>query len=439
MEKQPGMASLLTKALYVPYSSLVLMGLVGVLGISSGFISYGEDAAPTGQAQALDTALPDMKGNRFKSNKYDNSSLVPLESPEDSIRLAQLGKDAVVVPEEELPSPSPATKPGNEGLSIEAIASSQKQWGSREEVRAQYNRKMDAQTRSNGQTIERITAPAPLSREERAERREREEALERAARMENLAAQQLEMLQNGRPEGPGSDPSRGGLAGNSAPPPPSASPSSLKPETVTLANLDEYVALSNASRPTNAFYGLKGERKSPEMVAAKPVPNAIEAVIHGDADNVTIVTSSTMKLRLLQDIQVGKYLLPRNSILSGECAISGERVQVFVTTLRIGSSIMAVRMRAYDLDGHPGIYVPHLAVKNQVSQTGSQAVTGGGMQMPYMVPTGANIGEMVVGQTAAQGVNMAINGIKSLTSKKMSVVKVTIRPNHRVYLKQDQN
>jgi|GEM_PF-3577147 len=438
MENSPGVTSLLTKALYVPYSSLALMGLLGVLGIASGFISYGQDAAPTGQAQALDTALPDMKGKGFKSNKYDNSYLLPLESADDSLRLAEIGKDAAALPDEEPSPPTPAAQPGNEGLSIEAIASSQKQWGSREEVRAQYNRKLDAQAHTNRQTIERLTAPAPLTPEERAERREREEALERAARMENLATHQLEMLQNSRPEGPGTDPSRAGLAGNGAPPPPSASPSSPKPETVTLANLDEYVALSNANRPVNAFYGLKGERKSPEMVAAKPVPNAIEAVIHGDADNVTLVTGSTLRLRLLQDIQVGKYLLPRNSILSGECAISGERVQVFVTTLRIGSSIIAVKMRAYDLDGHPGIYVPNLAVKNQVSQTGSQAVTGGGMQMPYMVPTGANIGEMVVGQTASQGVNMAINGIKSLTSKKMSVVKVTIRPNHRVYLKQDQ-
>jgi conjugative transposon TraM protein len=175
------------------------------------------------------------------------------------------------------------------------------------------------------------------------------------------------------------------------------------------------------------------------MISSKPVPNAIEAVIHGDANQVTVTNGSTIKLRLSQDIQVGTYLLPSNSLLSGECVISGERVQVFLTSVRVNSSIIPIKMRVYDIDGHSGIYVPDLAVKNQIAQTGAQTVTGGSLNMPYMIPSGGSMAEMLVGQTAVQGANLAVNGIRSLAAKKISQQKVTIRPNYRVYLKQDQN
>lgn len=96
-------------------------------------------------------------------------------------------------------------------------------------------------------------------------------------------------------------------------------------------------------------------------------------------------------------------------------------------------------MRVYDIDGHAGIYVPDLAVKNQIAQTGAQTVTGGSLNMPYMIPSGGSMAEMLVSQTAVQGANLAVNGIRSLAAKNISQQKVTIRPNYRVYLKQDQN
>jgi conjugative transposon TraM protein len=448
MQEQKGMAAIITEIINKPYSSVALMGAIGLIGISSGFITYQESAEQTVVAQTLDTALPAMSKKVFKNNKYDNASLTSSEDEQDAITLPDLSA-------EDKPAALPSGQSrkivdkgfsSNEDLSYQPKARSQppSSWKSRKEVRSHYNLQLDDQAKNNEQVILQMTSPAPLSAEELKDRRAKEASLAKAAQLEQMAISQLESVQNGPGHIASTDPSRS-LSGNSQNTNSISSThltsngSSLPPAQVTLANLDEYVAVPDGRQPQNSFYGLKGERKQPEMVSAKPVPNAIEAVIHGDANQVTVTNGSTIKLRLLQDIQVGTYLLTRNSLLSGECVINGERVQVFLTSVRVNSSIIPIKMRVYDIDGHSGIYVPDLAVKNQIAQTGAQTVTGGSLNMPYMIPSGGNVAEMLVGQTAVQGANLAVNGIRSLAAKKISQQKVTIRPNYHVYIKQDQN
>ncbi|MDO1444677.1 conjugative transposon protein TraM [Rhodocytophaga aerolata] len=449
MQEQKGLAAIITEIINKPYSSVALMGAIGLIGISSGFITYQESTEQTVISQTLDTALPAMSKKVFKNNKYDNASLTSSEDEQDAITLPDLSA------EEEEPRTLPSEQSrksvdkgfsSNEDVSYRVKASSQtpSSWQSRSQVRSHFNQRLDERTKDNEQTILQMTAPAPLSAEELADRRTKEESLAKAAQLEQMAIEGLERVHNGPVQMAGNDPSRS-LSGNSqninsvSSTYLTSNGSSLPPAQVTLANLDEYVAIPDGRQLQNSFYGLKGERKQPEMISSKPVPNAIEAVIHGDADQVTVTNGSTIKLRLLQDIQVGTYLLQRNSLLSGECMISGERVQVFLTSVRVNSSIIPIKMRVYDIDGHSGIYVPDLAVKNQLAQTGAQTVTGGSLNMPYMIPSGGSMAEMLVGQTAVQGANLAVNGIRTLAAKKISQQKVTIRPNYRVYLKQDQN
>ncbi|QHT65400.1 conjugative transposon protein TraM [Rhodocytophaga rosea] len=449
MQEQKGLAAILTEVLYKPYSSVALMGALGLLGISSGFITYQESTEQAMVSQTLDTALPAMSKKVFKNNKYDNASLIPSDDEQNTIILPDLSAEEDEpkdVESKQNKKPIDNGFSSNEDLSYQSKANSQSpsSWKSRNQVRSYYNQRLNERTMDNEQRILQMTAPAPLSNEELAERSAREASLKKAEQLEQMAISQLERAQ----QGPGGMASTGreGYSNStntnarvSADNYSTDRESSLPAAQVTLANLDEYVDVPNGRQAQNSFYGLKGERKQPEMVSAKPVPNSIEAVVHGDANQVTVTNGSTIKLRLLQDIQVGTYLLPRNSLLSGECMISGERVQVFLTSVRVNSSIIPIKMRVYDIDGHSGIYVPDLAVKNQIAQTGAQTVTGGSLNMPYMIPSGGSMTEMLVGQTAVQGANLAVNGIRTLAAKKISQQKVSIRPNYKVYLKQDQN
>ncbi|MDJ1470221.1 conjugative transposon protein TraM [Xanthocytophaga flava] len=454
MQESKGLSTLVTKALNLPQSSVIAMVAIAAIGISTGFISYNSEAEQLQASNTLDAQLPEIPKDQIKANKYDNANL-STDKATDSTFFSQTYGSL----EEKQKKENAAKQFGiasNEDLSIEEIARKngvrEPVWQNREDVRKYYSQQLDQTNNQNKHTISQITKPAALSAHDIAERRSRDEALERAARMEQMAVSQMENLnreqQRSEPYSldaysldPDSDMSantseseRSTYAHKSG-----TAHGSIAITPVTVANLDKYVEVPKETAHQNSFYGLKGERKKPEMVAAQPVPNSIEAVIHGDADNVTVTNGSTIKLRLLQDIQVGKFILPKNSILSGECGISGERVHVMISSIRIQSSIIPVKLMAYDIDGHAGIYVPNMAVKQQIAQTGSQTVSGGSINMPYMVPTGANVGEMVVGQTASQGVNLAINGARSLASRKISQQKAIIRPNYRIYLKQEQN
>ena len=401
-----GWKGLLQQALKLPYSSVVLMGLIAVLGLSTGLITHNTSQVPLSSGEQLDMGLPEIATSAFKTNKYDNANL----SEEDP-----------TLEEVENKSLEEKVQDNTQGFGTN------EQWQSREQVTEHFTNRMDEQLLENQQHIEHMGQPAELSSEELAERRARDEALERAARLERNAQDQLLSLQQP----------------NALPP----QDTSQEPATsedqvaqVSLVGVEDYIDYqAEDHRPMNAFYGLRGERIEPTMVEAKPVPNAIEAVVHGEAGEVTVTDGSTLKLRLLQDIQVDKYVLPKNSLLTGECFIRGERVQVVLSSVRVQSSIMPISLRVYDLDGHAGIYIPDMALKSQVAQTGSQALSGGGgsLNMPYMVPTGGSVGEMVVGQTAAQGVGMAVTGLKSVVTKKISQPKATIRPNHKIYLKQE--
>ena len=61
-------------------------------------------------------------------------------------------------------------------------------------------------------------------------------------------------------------------------------------------------------------------------VGAAPMQNTrntIKACVHGDQ---TIISGQSVRLRLLEDMRVGKYVLPRNTLITGEGSIKGERL-----------------------------------------------------------------------------------------------------------------
>ena len=403
---QDGWKVLFGKALDTPFASVALMGIIGVLGISMGWIQYSDTESEATQTQVVDNALPSMASKAFNENKYDNASMVK----EADNSLADMAGSL------------------QEKLSKDQKKETQPQRQTREQVKQHYNQQLDEQSRQNQQTIEKLGQPAPLTAEQIAERQARQQALAQAELLQNSANNQLNKLEQSQLSGDQN------MNETTIP-----SDSEREIAQVTLAGLEDYVDYQPAgNRPMNAFYGLRGERTEPQLVDAEPVPNAIEAVIHGDAEEVTVTDGSTLKLRLLQDIQVDKFVVPRNSLLTGECVIRGERVEVLLKSIRVENSIMPIQMRVYDIDGHAGIYVPDMALKQQVAQTGSQAVTGGGsLNMPYVVSGSGSAAQMVVGQTAAQGVGMLMTGIRSMAAKKIAQQRATIRPNYHVYLKQE--
>lgn len=188
------------------------------------------------------------------------------------------------------------------------------------------------------------------------------------------------------------------------------------------------------------FYGLSSSTPKASAISS-PATQSIPAVIHGDGDAVTIQNGSTLNIRLLEETSLrlnNKMVkLPAHTLLAGTCSISADRVHVVVTSVRLDNDIYPIRLTAYDLDGRPGLSVPKLADKNRLAQgVGNSA--GQAISSPYYFVPQGSFGQQVGSQLAMQVTNTAFQGVRSIVQSKLASVKVTVKPNYRIFLRSDQ-
>lgn len=97
-----------------------------------------------------------------------------------------------------------------------------------------------------------------------------------------------------------------------------------KPNAVSSLKTNVDIKTTNSK---NTFFGLKGERRE---IGEKKHSKNIKAVVHGDADVVTVVNGSNIKLRVLQTFQANGLTIQKNTLLTGTCTINGDRVFIGV-------------------------------------------------------------------------------------------------------------
>lgn len=156
--------------------------------------------------------------------------------------------------------------------------------------------------------------------------------------------------------------------------------------------------------------------------------NAIQAVIH---ENQTLVSGSTVKLRLTDEIMINGIVIPKDNFLFGVASLDGERLKVKITSIRYGSSLYPVELQAYDLDGLDGIYIPGAITRDVAKQSADRSLQTFGMTS--LDPS-----------FGAQAAGAGIEAVKSLVRKKVKLVKVAVKSGYRLLLrdekqKQDQS
>lgn len=164
----------------------------------------------------------------------------------------------------------------------------------------------------------------------------------------------------------------------------------------------------------NGFFGLDDE-----TLVEQQAGNTIEAIIH---DTQEVVAGSTIKLRLLNDIEITGRRIPKDQFIYGVCAINGERLTIEITSIRTGNSLFPVSLEVYDLDGLPGIYIPGAITRDAAKQASDNAFQN--IQLMSLDPS-------IGAQAAAAGVEAA----KGLFSRKAKLVKITVKSGYQVFLK----
>jgi conjugative transposon TraM protein len=94
-------------------------------------------------------------------------------------------------------------------------------------------------------------------------------------------------------------------------------------------------------------------------------------------ENVTGYAGSRIRLRLLDDIQVGRYKVPKDTYLYALITgFSGQRVTLSVKSILFDGKLLPVKLEVYDLDGLEGLYVPESAFRDFTKDLGDNTIQG---------------------------------------------------------------
>ncbi|SEJ74486.1 Bacteroides conjugative transposon TraM protein [Dyadobacter sp. SG02] len=196
----------------------------------------------------------------------------------------------------------------------------------------------------------------------------------------------------------------------------------------------QIVRASSRGDRGNAFFGLNGGKSS--QARPEKVKGAIRAVVHGEGDGILVKDGTSVFIRLLEktSINVGgeSLILPANTLVSGVARISGDRINITISTIRVDNFLYNVNLTAFDLDGRKGLYVPDMKIKNQINQ--SLAQSSGQALNPYYLMGGGSVRNQVGGQLAMQGINTLSNTARNIARRKMAEQKAHIKPNYQILL-----
>ena len=151
--------------------------------------------------------------------------------------------------------------------------------------------------------------------------------------------------------------------------------------------------------------------------------NTIKACIH---ENCSLINGQSVRLRLLEPLQVGKTHIPQNTMISGEVKIQGDRLDISIQSLEYLGTIIPVELTVYDTDGQEGIFIPGSLEINAFKEMAGNI--------------GSNLGSSVsFNQSASQqlvsglGKGFIQSGSQYL-SKKFQTITVKLKAGYKVLL-----
>lgn len=155
--------------------------------------------------------------------------------------------------------------------------------------------------------------------------------------------------------------------------------------------------------------------------------NTIKACVHGDQ---TITSGQSVRLRLLEAMRVGKYVLPRNTLITGEGSIKGERLDIEILQVEHNGTIIPVELTVHDNDGQAGIFIPGSmeasAAKEMAANLGQNLGTS-------ISITNQSAGDQLLSEVGRG----AIQGVSQYISKKMREEKVHLKSGYTLMLYQN--
>lgn len=168
-----------------------------------------------------------------------------------------------------------------------------------------------------------------------------------------------------------------------------------------------------------------GKRTRRQQVSMPSSNTLFKACIHGDQ---TVVTGSTVRMRMLEDAVVCGMKIPANTLFYGVATLGANRLEVVVNNLKVGNTISPVSFVIFDNDAMEGLNLPN-NMKAQAAKRMQQGLVQN-IDMPL-----ASIGTMTSEITSA--VNATTQIAKQILNMKLSQVKVHLKSNYQMYIQEE--
>lgn len=155
-------------------------------------------------------------------------------------------------------------------------------------------------------------------------------------------------------------------------------------------------------------------------------PNLIKAIIDED---VKAVDGSRVRLRLLDDVEIGDVVVTKGTYLYATMSGFGsQRVKGTIKSLLVDDELVKINLSLYDTDGMEGLYVPGSSFRETAKDVASGAASGN----MNMNTSTAGVGALT--QWATQAMTNAYQKTSNAIGKAIKQNKVKLKYGTFVYL-----
>lgn len=151
--------------------------------------------------------------------------------------------------------------------------------------------------------------------------------------------------------------------------------------------------------------------------------NTVAACIHQDQ---TLVDGQAVKLRLLEPMQAGNIIVPKNTLVAGTAKVQGERLDILVSSIEYAGNIIPVELAVFDTDGQKGLSVPSSMEQEAFNEAMANIGSGLGTSISFAQSAGQ--------QVAMDVTRGLLQGTSGYLAKKFRTVKVKLKAGYRVML-----
>ena len=151
--------------------------------------------------------------------------------------------------------------------------------------------------------------------------------------------------------------------------------------------------------------------------------NTIDACIHQDQ---TLTDGQAVKLRLLEPMQAGSIVVPKNTLVVGTAKVQGERLDILVSSIEYAGNIIPVELAVFDTDGQKGLSVPSSMEQEAFNEAMANIGSGLGTSISFARSAGQ--------QVAMDMTRGLLQGTSGYLAKKFRTVKVKLKAGYKVML-----